>query len=79
MANSESKITSELDSQIFWQHTGVILETSLRVGVIPLNVPSRHVILTYLLSLYSQRVQKPLQRTLPAVFHTELCLNHGVR
>ena len=41
--------------------TFAILEISLRVGIIPLNVPRRHVFLTILLSLCSQRVQKPLQ------------------
>ena len=35
--------------------------------------------LTILLSLCSQRVQKPLQRTLPIVFYTKLCSNHRVR
>ena len=34
--------------------TGAILESNLRVGVIPLNVPMRHTFLTTFLSLYSQ-------------------------
>ena len=56
--------------------TGAILQISLRVGIIPLNVPSRHVFLTILLSLYSQRVQKPLQWALMSGLCTKLRLNH---
>ena len=56
---------------------GAILEISLRVGVgvIPLNVTPRQASQTYLLSLHTQRVKKPLQIhvTLTAVFCTELC------
>ena len=50
-------------------HTaGAILENSPRVGVIPINDTPRHALLTIFLSFYSQRVQKPFQRTLPPVF-----------
>ena len=43
--------------------TGAILEIDLRVGVIPFKVTPRHVSLNIFLSVYSQRVQKPLFRT----------------
>ena len=54
------------------QQTGAILEIGLRVGVIPL-LP------TLQPGFYSQRVQKPLQRTLPAVFCTKLRLIHRLK
>ena len=46
------------------EDTRAILEISLRVGVMPLNVKHRHPFLTIFLSFYSQRVQKPLFRKL---------------
>ena len=58
--------------------SGAILETGLMVGVIPLNVTSRHVTtrLTMFLSFYSQSIQKPLQGALSAAFCTKLHLIH---
>ena len=44
-----------------------------------LYVPPRHVFLTIFLSLYSQRVKKSLQRTLPNVFCIKFHSNHRVR
>ena len=58
---------------------GAILEFGLRVGGIPLNLTPRHIFLTVFLSLHSQRVQKPLRRTLSAVFCTKLRLNNCAR
>ena len=55
---------------------GTILEISLRVGVIPLNVTPQVIFLTNFLSLYLQRVEKPFQRTLSAVFCTKHRLNN---
>ena len=40
--------------RVLERHSGAILEISLRVGVIPQNITSRHVLLTIFLSLYSQ-------------------------
>ena len=64
---------------VFWNSAGAILEIGLRVGVIPLNMTSRHVLLINFLIFYSWRVQKPLQRTLPAIFCTKLRLINCVR
>ena len=50
-----------------------------RVGVIPVNVTLRHILLPFFLSFYSRRVHKPLKGALSAVFCTELCLIHLVR
>ena len=61
------------------QPTGAILEISLRVGVIPFNVTSGHVLLTTFVSFYSLRVQKPLQRALSEVFCTKLRFIHHVK
>ena len=58
---------------------GAILEIGLRVSVIPLNVTPQPVLLTLFLGFYSQRVQKPLQRTSTAVFCTKLHLMHRHR
>ena len=55
--------------------SGAILEIRLRVGVIPLVVTPKAFLLTNFLSLYPQRVQKPLQITLSAVFCTKHRLN----
>ena len=44
----------------------------LKGGVIPLNVTPRRVVLISFLSLYSLRLQKPLQRILPAMFSRKL-------
>ena len=46
----------------------------LEISVIPLSVTHRHVVLTSFVSLYTQRVQKPLQRTFFAVCSTKHCL-----
>ena len=61
------------------QHSQGLFKSGLRVGVITLKVTPRHVLLTIFLSFYSQRVQKPLPKTLPAVFCTKLRLIPRVR
>ena len=47
-----------------------------RVGVIPVNVTLRHVLLPIFLSFYLRRVQKPLKGALSAVFCTKIRLIH---
>ena len=58
-----------------WIFILVLLQSRGRAG----DVSPRHVLLTIYPRFYSQRVQKPLQRTLLAVFCTELCLIHRIR
>ena len=60
-----------------WITPGTNLEISLMVGLKFFNVPLRHNFLSIFLSLYSQRVKKPHQRTLPSLFYTKLRLNHS--
>ena len=59
--------------------SGAILEIGLRVGIIPPNMTPQHLLLTIFLSLYSQRVQKPVHGASSAVFCTKLHLIHRVR
>ena len=61
------------------QKPGAILEIGLRVGVIPFNVTSGHVLLTIFVSFHSLRGQKPLQGALSEVFCTKLRLAHNVK
>ena len=56
-----------------------ILEIGLRVGVIPLNIIPRHVVLSIFLSVYQQRVLHPLQEALSVVVCLKLRLIHLVR
>ena len=61
-----------------WVSAGAILEIGLRVGVILLNVPSPHVVLTIFLSFYPQRVQRPLHGALSAVILIKLSFMHRI-
>ena len=59
--------------------TGAILEIGLRVGVIPFNVTSGHILLTIFVSFHSLRGQKPLQGALFDLYCTKLRLIHHVK
>ena len=57
---------------------GAILDIGLSVGVIPLSVSSRHVLLTIFLSFYPQGVQRPRQGALSVVIWMKLRFIHRI-